>query len=1407
LYQCYNTIGEQYVEAITKAERDGIEIPNTVGYVRSAASKFLEEGFEDEVKKSWFSFDMDAPPPPKKEFRVPSQYLPGFWPLLFLGIVTTLHVLMQLLQHWSIRFKCFLHFRKVDSVEQATHVKIIPQVNSGKPGVYKIERSASLGTTFTFHRRKYQWDPRKNSFEKIRCRTDLPMSTFKECVGWESVVKLDLAQARYGPNKFEMQVPTFKDLYVQQLLSPFTCFQLFCVLLWCLDEYWQYSLFTLFMIFSFEGATVFTRLKNMNMLRGMSNAAHPVKVYRGREWLEINTEQLVPGDLFSLTGGNKEVADSDIVPCDCLLLRGSAVLNEATLTGESIPQMKEGLNEFGDNLLNIKGASKVHTLFGGTKILQAEALPKEGETSFQSEVQDPGDGGCLCYVLRTGFSSSQGKLVRMIEGSTEKVRGDVRDTAILLLLLLCFAVASSAYVLNEGMHDEDRSKYELLLHCILIITSVVPPELPMQMALAVNTALMTLMKLHIFCTAPFRVPLAGKVDICLFDKTGTLTTDQLVAVGVSAADKPLAHGKGDAQEEKSTVPLSAMTEGSAEITLVLGGCQALVMVDGAIAGDPIEAAALKAIDWELAGNRGQLIRPKTGSKMVNANVWKLMRPLEGLEIVTRHHFASKLQRMSTVVRSKAGGKAWVLAKGSPEAIGKLLKADSKPPLYEGTAAALAKEGMRILALALKPLGSKEDIASCVEERAEAEKDLIFAGFVAFTCRVRKDTEKIIGRLQEGAHSCIMVTGDAILTAVHVAKEVGLTDPNKEGILLLEDDGASWRDYNTNKTVEPLSKDTDVKALAKKYNLATSGPALAAALAADPTATRIFPHLCVYARMTPDEKEHLISTLNQNKYTTMMCGDGANDVGALKQAHVGVALLGGFGDLNVDRGADEKNSKKKGGKGKDGKESKEEEEEDTDTAILTPEKLKEIESMKVGQLKKKLQEMGVELSDYPQVREKSDLVKLYRAKLQKNAIMKHDKKNKAAKANMTPEQRRMEAKLKRQELLQQRQEELQKEIDRLTAKGESFAAIKASWNVMKKEMDSKKQEQLKKTGSRGFTGHAAKLAQMMEEMEGTDGQDTMGDLPMVKIGDASIASPFTSKMPSIKSTYDIIRQGRCTLVTTIQMYQILALNCLISAYSLSVLYLDGVKYGDMQMTALGILMSASFVTISRAQPLDKLSKVRPFTSIFHPALFVSILGQFALHLTCMMTAVQMAKAKDPDYKPDIKGEFEPNLLNSVVFLVGAVQQVSVFVVNLKGAPFMNGLLENRPLLYSLGITFMLVFCCASETIPQLNKYLKLEPFPDGKFRNTILGILAADLFCSLLWDRLMVLLFAPKVLFASVDGLNFSHVMTGAKVLVLSYVAVYFFSTQDFEEDLHAQEFIQSLKNITWPGEQNISQAI
>ena len=520
------------------------------------------------------------------------------------------------------------------------------------------------------------------------------------------------------------------------------------------------------MVLTFEATVVFSRIKSLGALRGMGNQARSVWVYRLRSWVSVETTELLPGDIMSLTrtrphfaaGGKKFAArkvedeGGDVVPADLLLLRGSTVVNEASLTGESVPQMKEGLSEmdYGDHL-SMKGKNKMNVAYAGTKMLQckgaAELESQVGDMkSFTPAIPNPPDNGCICFVLRTGFSSAQGKLVRMIEGSQEKVKGHEKETGLLLLLLFFFAIGSSSYVLYHGLQSDKRSKFELLLHCILIVTSVIPPELPMQMALAVNNSLMTLMKLHIFCTEPYRVPIAGKLDACLFDKTGTLTTDELVAVGVCLPQKlKLPKGKED-EDGKFLTPMIQIHD---EAAMVLSGCHSLVHIEGETTGDPLESAPLKSMRWELSKENGNAIpsaatKKKAEGEPINISYEKNIKEIE---VLTRHHFSSKLQRMSCVVKSVTSGKHYSVLKGSSEAVGKLLAV--KPEGYDEKAAYLSKEGYRVIALALKPLGSSSDIQSAQDSRAACEKDMKFAGFIAFTCRVRKDTAAVLLRLKDG----------------------------------------------------------------------------------------------------------------------------------------------------------------------------------------------------------------------------------------------------------------------------------------------------------------------------------------------------------------------------------------------------------------------------------------------------------------------------------------------------------------------------------------------------------------------------------------------------------------------------------------------------------------------------------
>ena len=100
-----------------------------------------------------------------------------------------------------------------------------------------------------------------------------------------------------------------------------------------------------------------------------------------------------------------------------------------------------------------------------------------------------------------------------------------------ILLLLDFAIVASAYFWVEGMKNAERSRFKLLLECI-IITQVIPLESPIELSLAVNASLLVLSQFAVFCTENFKILFAGKIDACGLDKTGTITQEKFNLQGI-----------------------------------------------------------------------------------------------------------------------------------------------------------------------------------------------------------------------------------------------------------------------------------------------------------------------------------------------------------------------------------------------------------------------------------------------------------------------------------------------------------------------------------------------------------------------------------------------------------------------------------------------------------------------------------------------------------------------------------------------------------------------------------------------------------------------------------------------------------------------------------------------------------
>ncbi|KAI9756553.1 MAG: hypothetical protein M4579_003812 [Chaenotheca gracillima] len=1216
------------------------------------------------------------------------------WTFVWSGAIITLQSLTWLSTHWNVDIKSFFTSTKTREVRRAKLIKVVPIANAGSAEICPLLTDHVGGKenlSFLFQKRRFLYKPESNSFAPLVYALDREpkpaIDTFQKSRGIESGSDLLRLQQHYGDNSFDIPVPTFTELFKEHAVAPFFIFQIFCVGLWMLDEYWYYSLFTLFMLVAFESTVVWQRQRTLNEFRGMSIKPYNIWAYRLGQWTEIQSDKLLPGDLVSV-GRTKE--DSGVA-CDMLLVEGGAIVNEAMLSGESTPLLKDSIQlRPKDAAIDPEGLDKNAFCYGGTKVLQiTHASTEEGVDDRKpaaSGVKPPPDNGAMAIVTKTGFETSQGSLVRTMIFSTERVSANNVEALLFILFLLIFAIAASWYVWQEGV-AKDRKRSKLLLDCVLIVTSVVPPELPMELSLAVNTSLAALSRYSIYCTEPFRIPFAGRVDVACFDKTGTLTGEDLVVEGVAGLNL----GRNDSQnvtveKDGAHSHLTNVLEAGQDTTLVLATAHALVKLDeGEVVGDPMEKATLNSLGWTLGRND-----TLTSKSLTSAKGDSFAQSRSAVHIKRRFQFSSALKRQSSVAtvvtthpqtNKKVKG-TFVGVKGAPETIRAMLV--DTPPNYEETFKYFTRNGSRVLALAYKYISTEAEIGQNRInnlKREEVECDLHFAGFLVLQCPLKDDAKKAVRMLNESSHRVVMITGDNPLTAAHVARQVEIVDRE---VLILDapehdqsGERLAWRsiDDKINIEVNP-AEPLDKEILASK-DLCVTGYALAK-YKHEKALPDLLRHTWVYARVSPKQKEDILTGLKDAGYTTLMCGDGTNDVGALKQANVGVALLNGSAD-DLTKIAEHYRTTK----------------------------MKEVYEKQISLMAR---------FNQPAPPVPAQIAHLYppgpRNPNYEKAMLREAEKKQAAGAIAA----NSDAKDKGGD------------VQSITSPGAK--ALQQANSSQSAEQKRKEQAQ------QAAAGLADRLTATMMENELDDSEP-----PTIKLGDASVAAPFTSKLANVIAIPNIIRQGRCTLVATIQMYKILALNCLISAYSLSVLYLEGIKFGDGQVTISGMLMSVCFLSISRAKPVEQLSKERPQSNIFNPYIIGSVLGQFAVHiitLIYMSNYVQTIEPRKDDV--DLEGEFEPSLLNSAVYLLSLIQQISTFAINYQGRPFRESIRENRGMYWGLILVSGVAFSSSTEFIPELNEKLRLVKFTDA-FKVTITAVMILDYAACWIIEKVLKSLFS------------------------------------------------------------------
>uniref|UniRef100_A0A673MHK4 Probable cation-transporting ATPase 13A2 n=1 Tax=Sinocyclocheilus rhinocerous TaxID=307959 RepID=A0A673MHK4_9TELE len=700
-------------------------------------------------------------------------------------------------------------------------------------------------TYYVFEGMRYIWIARKGAYCKASILNE----------GWtcadlhgqqQGLSKADQSTRKqiFGANVIDVPVKSYLQLLFEEVLNPFYIFQVFSIILWMSDRYYYYAACILIISLISIGLSLYEIRKQSTTLRRMARLIVNVTVRRntGGEEECVSSEELVPGDCIVIP------AEGLLLPCDAALLAGECMVNESMLTGESIPVMKTPLS-VSEATYSSESQCR-HTLFCGTQLIQAKG-------------GGPAGNGAIAVVTCTGFFTAKGDLISSILYPQPLDFRFYRDAMKFLLFLGLLALVGTIYSIVI------LSKSNVIIRSLDIVTIIVPPALPAAMTTATIYAQSRLKHHGVFCISPPRINICGKISLFCFDKTGTLTEEGLDVWGVMEVSGAVF---GELVPDPLFLPPGLMLS-------ALASCHSLALLGGQALGDPLELKMIESTGWVMTGFSEVLavMRPPASEHLSQGN--SVSQPVA---IIRRFPFSSSLQRMSVVTVGLGGASPVAFLKGAPEMVASFCLRESVPSHFSPTLREYASQGFRVLGFAYKHL-TKETNLSTVE-RVKVEKDMNFLGLLVMKNQVKPESAEVIRTLKLAQLRPVMVTGDNILTAVNVAGACGMVQSHEKVIFV----HASPPTASSMASLQFHQGDGAVNGAG--YHLAINGMSFAALCDHFPEyLPKILMRGTVYARMIPEQKTQLVKALQKLNYRVGMCGDGANDCGALRAADVGVSL--------------------------------------------------------------------------------------------------------------------------------------------------------------------------------------------------------------------------------------------------------------------------------------------------------------------------------------------------------------------------------------------------------------------------------------------------------------------------------------------------------------------------------------